>query len=173
MKYLTSLLFLIVLLITAGCVNNNISGIGDVKSDDQLYIESLEGYFNAINNSYQNLISGNLEGKPIQSSANNKVISKTYYEKVLPLKVSQKYELSRNSFLLALKEYEKSLDYSIQYNQKLESRQYSVEDLRKISMDAQTSMNIYVVYLKGAYDTNVCNDLKVKNSPAYTFCGIP
>ena len=75
-------------------------------TDDYVYIENLENYFIQLNETMYGIISSedSPELKSFKGAAELKILSKTYYDRIEPLKVSSKLELSKNSFLQDLTE---------------------------------------------------------------------
>jgi hypothetical protein len=104
MKYLLFIVLLVAILITAGCVNLSLPSIS--KSNDDTYIENLENFFIQQNESVNRIFNGQdlTLSKSQEYAADMKILSKTYYDRIQPLKVSSKLELSKNSFLQYLTE---------------------------------------------------------------------
>jgi ABC-type transport system involved in multi-copper enzyme maturation permease subunit len=97
-------IFVIAVCFICGCVNQSLPSIS--KSDDDVYIENLENFFIQYNESMNRIVNSQDSAtlKTYKNAADMKILSKTYYDRIVPLKVSSKLELSKNSFLQYLTE---------------------------------------------------------------------
>ncbi len=141
-----------------GCVNQSQSSI--LKSDDDIYFENLENYLIQQNESMHRIMDSmdSTSTKSYKYAADVKILSKTYYDRIAPLKVSSKLELSKNSFLQYLTEM--GIVSEIQMN--ATSLSFNQEE-QKHSCYAG-------MYFLKTFDSEVCSVLEQKKSILLPLC---
>lgn len=152
------ILFLIGLIITAGCTQGT-SSIVPVNSDDDLYLQSLEDCISTSQPIPQP--SSAQFSQEQMAMAELKIRSTTYYNRVTPLKVSSKLEYSKTSFLQMLKEEEAIADFELSHSSDEQLRfagypsSMTAVQKQEYTDAALHNQNIGLFLIK-TFDSNVC-----------------
>jgi len=153
LNILVILLFIGVFL-TAGCTQGTPS-TNTVKSDDDLYLKSLDDFFLDYISIASKYKSASQLSDHQRFAADLKSLTITYQDRVSALTVSPKFELSRNSFLQAMKELESTADYmlSTTYGKSVLDMSPSEKALQD---EDQRHIKNFGLFLTNTYDSNVC-----------------
>ena len=130
-------------------------------TDDDVYIENVENYFIQLNETMYGIISSkdSPELQSFKGAAELKILSKTYYNRIEPLKVSSKLELSKNSFLQYLTEMSIIADL-----QKNETSLFTMnEEQRKHSCNAE-------MFILNTFDSELCSVIVEKKQFLLPYC---
>jgi hypothetical protein len=134
-----------------GCVNQS-QPVQQV-SDDDLYIKDLIDF---VTTSDQQQPTSDQFTQDQLGGAKLKIQSTTYYDRVVALKVSPKYEFSKKSFLQCLKEMEAISEYLLNKPDSMDMDRY---------LEAEKHNQNFGLFLIKTFDSNVCS---VENEKKYT-----
>jgi hypothetical protein len=142
-------------ILMSGCVTSN------KISDDEVYLESLEEFLsqnNQIYYSYYQQAGHSAPPEQVQKyEADMKILSTTFYNRVAPLKVSSKFEFSKNSFLQALKERETVADFLVSHPEDPLLVMGSLTEEEKTQyFEANKHNENYSKFFPNTFDGNVC-----------------
>lgn len=160
--FIISLIFIVILI--CGCVSNN------KISDDEQYLKNLDDYFSQYSQTVQNDKSSSME----KYAADTKILSVTYYNRMVMLNVSPQFELSKNSFLQSMKEMEAISDIMLSPAYKKMTDHDNIEQISPAEINqarefSQHDQNIQLYWLK-TFDSNVCSAANGKYANVTLLC---
>ena len=160
-KGIILLLIIIGVCFICGCVTQSLPSIS--KSDDDVYIENLENFLIQQNESLHRIMDSqdSTSLKSYKHAADMKILSKTYYDRIVPLKVSSKLELSKNSFLQYLTEMGIVSDF-----------QMNATSIFDINQEEQKHGCYAGMYFLKTYDSELCSVLTEKKSNLLPLCNM-
>jgi len=155
--------------------NNSLESTNNVSkqtnSDDDLYLKSLDDYVSSFQPVTQQ--STNQFSQEEMVMAELKIQSTTFSERVAPLKVSSKFEFSKNSFLQSMKETELYSDFILSHYAKISTAEnwdsLTAEEQQEIE-DANIHQQNSGLFLIKAYDSNVCSAAGEKYANVTLMC---
>jgi hypothetical protein len=150
-KGIILILIIIGVCFICGCVNQS-QPVQQV-SDDDLYIKDLIDF---VTTSDQQQPTSDQFNQNQMGGAKLKILSTTYYDRIVALKVSPKYEFSKNSFLQCLKEMEAVSDYLLSNPDPFDRARY---------LEGEKHNQKFGLFLIKTFDSNVCS---VENEKKYT-----
>jgi outer membrane murein-binding lipoprotein Lpp len=140
-----------------GCLNQSQS-VQQI-SDDDLYMKTLDDFITTSNQQQQTTAQFNQEQ---MGAAELKIRSTTYYNRVLSLKVSSKFEFSRTSFLQSLKETEAIADFMLSHSSEermkfaLVPSSFTAAQKQEYIDAVQHNQNFGLFFIK-TFDSNICS----------------
>jgi hypothetical protein len=163
---------LIFLILVGGCVTNSPSE--QKKSDDDLYLQSLDDFVVLSNSPHQQQSTQQFSQEQMDVT-DLQIRSTIFYNRVLPLKVSPNLEYSKTSFLQFLQTSKGMADFLLSHSSEERMRfatipsSYTAEQKQEY-VDFEQNSQKFGLFLTKTFDSNVCSAAEGKNSNVTKMC---